>query len=65
MALLENEIFLSSATDGKCFFYVFRLPRQWLSRFALSKRASGKVVGCSRASTYVAVTVVGMGWPSA
>eukprot|EP00973_Karenia_brevis_P056242 7821409-Karenia_brevis.AAC.1 len=31
MALLENEIFLSSATDRKCFFYVFRLPKQWLS----------------------------------
>ena len=36
VALLDREIYVTSSTDRKCFFYVFKLPEVWRRLMAVS-----------------------------
>ena len=66
LSLLDEEVFLTSMTDRAAFFYVFRLPEVWRPFMTLSKKVPWDWLEPGRpGETYLAVTVVGMGWTQA
>jgi len=63
--LLCHEMLLITATDRKCFFYVFRLPEVWWPFSVFKDPVWGPLIGLGEEYFYFASTVCGMGWVSA
>ena len=45
LVLLEGEALLWTSSDRRCFFYVFRLVKEWLPYFAFSRPVRGELIG--------------------
>ena len=66
LILLETEIILWSASDRRCFFYIFFLPPVWYKMMVFSAPLPGELFGWEAGSwAYICSRVVAMGWLSA
>lgn len=66
IVLKDNEVLLWSSDDQRGAFYAWRLPAAWRRFMAFKWRVPGSLVGLtSNAMTYVAASVIPMGWINA
>ena len=66
IVLLEHELLLWSASDRRCFFYIFSLPKAWWPMMTFSQPIPGEVFGWAAGTqAFVCSIVVAMGWLSA